>query len=503
MSRSVPRQLLQRIMAAFAVAALCAGAPAVAAPAKDAAGGLPDRTNAMRVSVVRDATPGCVPSCTEWIAAQGKIVPETRAAFERVLRSVGDRKLPVFIDSIGGSVPDAIAIGRAIRSRHLDVVVTRTAFEGCGDKGGRCGTALPAGVRAGRPQGIGAVCASSCTLILAGGEKREVAPWTLVGVHQIIVKQTMTRVERVYRVVSRQVQGVKVVLSRTLVDVRPLSTFNVTRKPSPETYRTVASYLSDMGVGPGLMPLMLSTPPTGIHWVSASEGASTGLVTDRVDGEYVAAESARVANDALRGGDGAASPATGVPEEAIFMKADAVSGQPQTSVGRVTWTLDGSPDPAKVVLRADVEVPDTGVHLALRMSRPNGTSSVTAPVIDLAFATAPSGSVRSVEAVDVPQAGKLDDAERFALAGTVRPRGANAFQVSLSDDLVKSNGNEAVVQGQPWLGIPMLVDGGTRAVIMVRHDSTGGPLIAQAFKAWKTGASQASIPPAGLFTPRS
>ena len=326
-----------------------------------------------------------------------------------------------------------------------------------------------------------------------------------MGVHQIIVKQTMTRVERSYRVVSHLVGGVRVVVSRTLVGVRPLSTFSVTKKPSPEAYETVAAYLSDMGIGSGLMPLMLATPSTDIHWVTAAEGDATGLVTARVDGEYLAAERARLANAALRGETGATASATSLPEEAVFVKADPASGKPETSVGRVTWTLDrsGSDDPASVVLRAEVEVPDSGVHLAMRVARPSGAPSATAPVIDLAFATATSGSIHIVEGIEVPQAGKLDDSARFALCGTVQPHGTNAFQVRLSGDVGGSNGNEAIVENQPWLGIPMLVDGGTRAVLMVQHDASSGPLIAQAFRAWKTGSSQAAIPPAGLFTPRS
>ena len=284
-SHLLPVRHLHRI-AILAGLSLASMAPVAAAVPRDV-GGLPDRAQAMRIAVVRDATPGCSPSCTEWVAAQGRIVPETRAAFDRVLRSLGGRRLPVFIDSLGGSVPDAIAIGRAIRDRHLDVVVTRTAFDACG--GRACAASPLDGIRPGRAHGIGSVCASSCTLILAAGETRQAAPWTLVGVHQIIVKQTMTRVERSYRVVSRLVGGVRVVVSRTLVGVRPLSTFSVTKKPSPEAYETVAAYLSDMGIGSGLMPLMLATPSTDIHWVTAAEGDATGLVTAHVDGEYLAA----------------------------------------------------------------------------------------------------------------------------------------------------------------------------------------------------------------------
>ncbi len=484
---------------ALAGLVLLASLPARAAT--DDAAGLPDRAQPMRIAVVRDASPGCTPTCAEWVAAQGKIVPETRDAFLQVLRSLGDRRLPVFIDSVGGSVPDAMAIGREIRARHLDVVVTRTAL-GCGGRG--CAQAVSPGAVAGRAHGIGAVCASACTLVLAAGEKREAAPWTLVGVHQIVIRQTMTRVEKMYRVVSRMVGSTKVVVSRTLIGTKALSSYSVTHAPPLKAYDEVSAYLADMGIGAGLMPLMLATPPSGIHWMSAEEGRSTALVTDKVDGEYVTREAARTVLASRQGAS--ATEAGSVPEEAVFVRATAGADKVQTSVGRVTWTLEPprSDNPADVVLRAQVEVPDTGVHLDLRMTRDPERDASDAPVIDLAFATAPSGAVRTVDRIGVPQAGDLAQADaRRPLAGTVQPKGGNDFLVRLSSDGALSRDNESMVRTQPWIGIPMLVDGDTKAILMVQHASAGEPLIDRAFRAWRAGARQADARGAAATLPRT
>ncbi|MGH9286372.1 MAG: hypothetical protein ACRD0M_11970, partial [Acidimicrobiales bacterium] len=94
-------------------------AAAEARPAKPQPTGEPS----MQVHLVRSAEPGCEPQCPEWIAAQGKIDGSSVARFKRILRQLGERKVPVLIDSNGGRVTEAFAIGRLARARGLDVVV--------------------------------------------------------------------------------------------------------------------------------------------------------------------------------------------------------------------------------------------------------------------------------------------------------------------------------------------------------------------------------------------
>jgi tetratricopeptide (TPR) repeat protein len=80
----------------------------------------------MQVSVVRNANPKCGDQCAEWISAQGRIDGSTPERFRAVLKSIGNRKLPIFIDSLGGSLAASYEVGRMIRARKLDVYVTRT-----------------------------------------------------------------------------------------------------------------------------------------------------------------------------------------------------------------------------------------------------------------------------------------------------------------------------------------------------------------------------------------
>ena len=85
----------------------------------------PTMETPMRILRVRSSDPACQPDCPEWIAAEGKIEVGTAQAFA----GLGGRRLPVLVNSPGGSVADAMAMGRLIRARGLAVAVARTVLE--------------------------------------------------------------------------------------------------------------------------------------------------------------------------------------------------------------------------------------------------------------------------------------------------------------------------------------------------------------------------------------
>ena len=83
---------------------------------------------------------------------------------------MGDKRLPVIIQSPGGDVQAALAIGRLIRSKKLDVAVGRTAFLRC--LPGQKNCQAPKGGYRGMAYSTYAVCASACPLVLAAGGER-------------------------------------------------------------------------------------------------------------------------------------------------------------------------------------------------------------------------------------------------------------------------------------------------------------------------------------------
>jgi hypothetical protein len=95
------------------------------------------------------------------LTAVGTITPGTAERLAEELARRGDYVETVVLDSPGGSVQDALAMSRLIRERKLD-----TAVE------------------------AGALCASSCPLVLAGGVERRAAANAAVGVHQVTTVRT-------------------------------------------------------------------------------------------------------------------------------------------------------------------------------------------------------------------------------------------------------------------------------------------------------------------------
>jgi hypothetical protein len=92
----------------------------------------------MRFVLVRGKNLLCDPDCPEWISAEGTITAQTPDRLRQLLDTIGDRRLPVVLNSPGGDLLGAMAAGRLIRERRLDLVVARTDFIGCGPEKAGC-----------------------------------------------------------------------------------------------------------------------------------------------------------------------------------------------------------------------------------------------------------------------------------------------------------------------------------------------------------------------------
>ncbi|ODT13652.1 MAG: hypothetical protein ABS57_17860 [Mesorhizobium sp. SCN 65-12] len=124
----------------------------------------------MRFVVVRGSNPLCNPDCPEWISAEGAITPQTPQKLRQLLATLGDRRLPVVINSRGGDLFGALIAGRLIHERKLDVAVAHTDFVGCDPSEWNC--LAEDGAYSGLSVDSGAECDSACGIMLAGGARR-------------------------------------------------------------------------------------------------------------------------------------------------------------------------------------------------------------------------------------------------------------------------------------------------------------------------------------------
>lgn len=232
---------------------------------------------AMVFSIVRNAAPGCEPNCPEWIFAEGKIVGNSPSGLKRILKQAGKRRLPVLINSPGGDIDAAIAMGRMIRARGLDTGVSTTRFKGCTPRDPDC--RLPPrnqGAYSGNAYSGGAFCMSACPLMLAGGIERLASPWSYVGVHQVTTVYREAKVT--YKTRYRIVDGKKKIVDRTVASRGPTRTRTTTKLSKP-IRKKLTGYFSEMGIRTATLDAMLSTPPNEMRQLPENEMLELKLIT--------------------------------------------------------------------------------------------------------------------------------------------------------------------------------------------------------------------------------
>jgi hypothetical protein len=212
----------------------------------------PRVTPPMRFVRVTSAEAACKPNCPEWLSAEGRIEPGTAKAFADAIANLKGRRLPILIHSPGGSVADAGAMGQLIRAKGLPVAVARTLITNCPEGSPKCpdgpGTAITGG----------AICASACVLVLAGGVERLAGPSARIGVHQITT-----------------------VVSETEGLAHLKSTRKIYEQQGVDA--AVEAYLAATGVGEPVMTLMRKTSAASIRWLSAAELKDSRLLTLALD----------------------------------------------------------------------------------------------------------------------------------------------------------------------------------------------------------------------------
>lgn len=149
----------------------------------------------------------------------GQIAPGDADRLRRELDLVAP--VTVILNSSGGSVGDALELGRWLRAAGADTALTPSD-----------------------------ICLSACPYILAGGVQRSVAPGAWVGVHQHF-------------------------FDRNLALPAFLAVEDIQRGQG-----MVMAYLIEMGVDPAMMQAALMTPPDEIYLLLPEELARFGLITD-------------------------------------------------------------------------------------------------------------------------------------------------------------------------------------------------------------------------------
>ncbi|WP_152016112.1 MULTISPECIES: hypothetical protein [unclassified Bosea (in: a-proteobacteria)] len=234
--------------------ALCLAALPAVAQDKPAAAPPPEP---MRIVLTRSAEP-CEPDCREWLAAQGAIGKDTLAELRRALAELNGRKLPLLVYSTGGTVETAIAMGELVRKSGLDIAVARTVFSQRDPALGTIDERSP-------------LCASACTLLLAGGQRRIIPPQSRIGVHQQTIVETETTTVRDYKIVRGR---------KELVDERTETRTVKQEQATGEIDAKMRRYLEAMGLDRSFLEVTVSTPADTMRYLKPDEMQATTIATE-------------------------------------------------------------------------------------------------------------------------------------------------------------------------------------------------------------------------------
>jgi hypothetical protein len=196
----------------------------------------------------------CSGKCQTWISASGSISAETPRDFELFAKGHDLSGSTLVLDSDGGSVLGAIALGRAIRRLGLDATVGRVIDLNAAEQDTPRAKYSPV-----------ADCESMCGFVLLGGVHRTVPPQARVMVHQIWLGD------------RRDDPTAANYSAEDLVLVQ-------------RDIGRLAQYTIDMGGSIELLNLALRIPPwEPMHALSADETRRTKLATEATPAPVAAA----------------------------------------------------------------------------------------------------------------------------------------------------------------------------------------------------------------------
>ena len=243
------RSLSFRGWARVCATAFCLAVPGVvmSGTPMHAADTLEERKLPMKFTWYDSRTGLCEPDCGAWIGAVGVITNDTPGKFEEFARDRNLSGVTMVLDSSGGSVLDAISMGRRWRELKLHTAVG-IVIERAPIGGGVERDVLPE-----------AYCESMCVFLLLSGQTRIIPAGAHVRVHQIWMGDRADDA----KAASYSAQDMMIV---------------------ERDIGRLAKYTFEMGGTGDLLSLALSVPPRdALHELSDAELRLTNLIpSDKV-----------------------------------------------------------------------------------------------------------------------------------------------------------------------------------------------------------------------------
>ncbi len=239
----------------------------------------------MTFQIMRGSKIECEPNCPEWIFAKGQIVPGSAKKLKETVARAGKSPLTLVVQSSGGDMKEAMAMGRFIRAHKMNVAVGFAYEFMCKDKDLFCSKTLKSrNIARGFVSTQPSYCASACTLILASGVQRIVAANSVVGTHQVVNKSVVQKIT--YNESFIIVHGRKKLISKT--EAKRETIVGKPRVQIAASDVELVGYVKTMGIDKSFLDFFEKAPPSDIYRMTWRDRLATHIVTHPVAPETYA-----------------------------------------------------------------------------------------------------------------------------------------------------------------------------------------------------------------------
>jgi hypothetical protein len=178
-----------------------------------------------------------------------------------------------------------------------------------------------------------------------------------------------------------------------------------------------------------------------------------------------------------------------VAQRAVLYEENPADAQaPKTSAGRALWRLDavnaGQGQPLETVVRVTIEVPDSGLTLALTIRRNADATLPASHTVELAFTTSGDAN-RSVRDVGLLQFKNDETVRGTPVAGLPVPVKDNLFLIGLSNLRSDIERNTDLILHRNWVDLPIRFASGGRAILSFEKGVSGEQILNDAFRQWQ------------------
>jgi hypothetical protein len=236
----------------------------------------------------------------------------------------------------------------------------------------------------------------------------------------------------------------------------------------------------------GLVVILLLVA-VGIGYVNRDRifaffGAAPGQVADKAPDRV--AEPAAKPTPAPAPGP---APAVPVGQRAVLYEENPGVEQLQTFVGTVVWrteTLSPGPgQPPEIGLRAEMEIPDRRMTVAMTIRRNPDRNLPASHMIEVQFTTPndPFGGVSNMPGVRMKVSETAQGAPLNGLVVRVMP---GFFLLGLSAVDSDREQNIQLLRERPWFDIPFVYNNGRRAVLAFEKGTSGERAMNEALATW-------------------